>query len=65
MKMKKLYNEDGKEAGLFDVIGWFLHHYEGMEHLAEGGLVAPEYWYTITSILRRCLDKFSEKEISK
>ena len=52
-----LFREDGSYASLRDVMTWFLYHYEGMEHLTEGGKVSPETWYTVTTILRRCVSQ--------
>lgn len=56
--MGDLFLENGKKAGLQDVAEWWLEHYEGIEHLTEGGTVAPETWYTINTILRRCFGRF-------
>lgn len=60
--MPNLYLEDGEEAGLFDVIDWWLEHYEGVEHLTIDGSTSPETWYTITVILRRCLEKIKHSK---
>jgi hypothetical protein len=56
----QLFHEDGSPASLRSVIKWFLEHYEGVEHLTEGGTVNPETWYTITAILRRCLERIRD-----
>ncbi len=56
---KDLFLEDGTRAGLGDVAEWWLEHYEGIEHMTESGTVAPEVWYTINTILRRCFSKFT------
>lgn len=56
--MGDLYLEGGEKAGLDDVVEWWLKHYEGIEHLTEGGTVSPETWYTINTILRRCFSRF-------
>jgi hypothetical protein len=56
--------EDGtiRTAGLFEVIDWWLEHYEGMEHLTEGGTTTPETWYTINTILRRSFEKIKQSQ---
>jgi hypothetical protein len=54
---KQLYREDGTPANLSDIVTWWLENYEGMEHMTEGGRTSPESWYTINTILRRCLTK--------
>ena len=41
------------EAGLKEVIEWWLEHYKGIEHLADN----PETWYNINFILERSLNK--------
>lgn len=56
--MSNLYLDNGQKAGLGDVAEWWLEHYEGIEHMTEGGTVTPETWYTINTILRRCFDRF-------
>ena len=56
-----LYNETGDLVSLEEVIEWFLEKYEGMEHLTLGGSTSPETWYTVTTILRRCLEKIKVK----
>lgn len=61
-KMITLYTEDGVIAHLEEVIQWFLEKYEGMEHLTEGGVTSPETWYTVTTILKRNLEKIRDKE---
>ena len=38
--MKRLYLKNGKEAGVVDVIRWWLENYDGMEHLTENNAVA-------------------------
>lgn len=53
----ELFLENGELANLGDVTRWFLIRYEGLEHLTEGGKVNPETWYTVTAILRRCLER--------
>jgi hypothetical protein len=58
----ELYTESGEPASLEDVIEWWLQHYEGLEHLTEGGTTAPECWYTINTILRRCLEQLKNDE---
>ena len=56
----ELYDYQGKQIGLKEVIKWFLEHYEGIEHMTAGGSTDPETWYTITAILRRCLKKIQK-----
>jgi len=56
-----LYNEKGATVGFEEIIKWWLSHYEGLEHLTEGGTTDPEIWYTITTILKRCLEKLEVK----
>jgi hypothetical protein len=60
--MPNLYLENGEQAGLFDVIDWFLEHYEGVEHLTIGGSTSPETWYTVTTILKRALEKINHSQ---
>ena len=57
---KVLLLEDGETPSLQDIIEWWLAHYEGMEHLTEGGTTSPETWYAVNTILRRCLVKIKE-----
>jgi hypothetical protein len=64
--MVELYLEDGEtHAGLYDVIDWWLEHYEGIEHLTEGGSTSPECWYTINTILRRAFEKINASKKQK
>ena len=63
--MSKLFLEDGETAGLEDVIRWWLRHYEGIEHMTEGGNTSPETWYTINTILRRSLEKLAAAKDTK
>jgi len=56
----KLYNEKGETASMQEVVEWWLEHYEGMEHLTLGGSTNPETWYTVSTILRRCLEKIKK-----
>ena len=58
----ELYNKEGKPVGLKEVIEWWLEHYEGMEHMTEGGNTRPETWFTINTILRRCFKNIKEGE---
>jgi hypothetical protein len=60
--MGDLYLENGKKAGLVAVANWWLEHYEGIEHMTEGGTTSPETWYTINTILRRAMSKIAEPE---
>jgi len=57
-----LYLEDGSKASYVDVANWWLEHYEGMEHMTEGGITTPETWYTVTTILKRSLNKIIKGE---
>lgn len=57
----ELYNKKGETASLTEVIKWWLEHYEGMEHLTEGGKTSPETWFTINTILKRSLKKIRDK----
>jgi len=61
-KKSKGYHTDYETVELDDVIEWFLEHYEGIEHLTDGGSTRPETWYTITSILRRCLQRIKKSK---
>jgi hypothetical protein len=69
MSFKPLYVEteevDGiasyEQASLEDILEWFLHYYEGMEHMTEHGVTNPETWYTVTTILRRNLERIKSK----
>jgi len=45
----ELLREDGEPVEYDDVIGWWLYHYKGLEHMH----VEPKTMYTITSILER------------
>ena len=56
-----LFNEDGTQAGYYDVINWWLEHYKGMEYLHEN----PETMYTVTSILERCFELLNKQEVKK
>lgn len=55
--MIELYNSKGETVNLEEVVTWWLEHYEGFEHLTEGGRTTPETWYTITTILKRCFKR--------
>jgi len=56
--ISKLYLEDKEtEAGLYEVIKWWLEHYKGIEHLTD----CPETWYSINSILERSFNKIKNK----
>lgn len=55
-----LYLENGEKAGMKAVAEWWLEHYEGIEHLTEGGTTSPETWYTVSAILRRCMQKIAK-----
>ena len=46
------------EMGMETAIRWWLKHYKGIEHFAEGGKVKPEVMYTISTILERCFKQF-------
>lgn len=61
--MPELFLENGEKAGLGHVTEWWLEHYEGIEHMTEGGTVTPETWYTINTILRRCFERFKGEEL--
>jgi hypothetical protein len=50
-----------KQATMEDVVDWWLSHYEGLEHLTEGGDTSPECWYTINVILRRSFEKIKNR----
>lgn len=54
----ELYTKDGDVAGFREVIKWWLEKYEGMEHLTN----MPESWYTVNTILKRCLKKMKPKD---
>jgi len=59
-----LLNEDGTQAGYYDVINWWLEHYKGMEYLHKN----PETMFVVTSILERCfklLNRHIDKEKDK
>jgi len=62
---KELYiettDETYEKASLEDVLNWFLHYYEGLEHMTEHGVTRPETWYTVTAILRRNLERIKNK----
>lgn len=60
-RMIELYNQKGETVDFVEVIKWWLEHYEGLEHLTEGGKTSPETWYTINTILRRCFEKIKKK----
>ena len=49
-------------ASMEDVVDWWLSHYEGLEHLTEGGNTSPECWYTINTILRRSFEKIKNRK---
>jgi len=51
-----------KQATMYNVIDWWLEHYEGIEHLTEGGTTSPECWYTINTILRRSFEKIKDSK---
>lgn len=57
--MADLFLENGQPAGMKAVAEWWLDHYEGLEHMTEGGTTAPETWYTVSAILRRCMQKIA------
>ena len=61
----KVFDEDGNELGLKEMIEWWLHHYEGMEHLTEGGNTSPETWFTINVIFRRSLEKIRNSQLKR
>jgi len=57
----ELFNKKGEKASLSEVTKWWLEHYEGFEHLTEGGRTSPETWFTINTILKRCFEKIYGK----
>ena len=57
--MAELFLENGEKAGMVAVAEWWLEHYEGIEHMTEGGNTQPETWYTVSTILRRCMDRIA------
>ena len=64
-EFKELYVETEDDvyakASLEDILTWFLHYYEGLEHMTEHGVTNPETWYTVTAILRRNLERIKRK----
>jgi hypothetical protein len=58
----KLFNENGEEVSFEEIIDWWLEHYEGLEHLTEGGTSSPETWFTINTIMKRCLEKLRDRQ---
>ena len=61
----ELFKADGTKAGMVDVANWWLEHYEGIEHMTEGGTTSPETWYTVSTILRRAMDKIAKHNNEK
>ena len=61
----ELYDEKGETVSLQQVIEWWLEHYEGLEHMTEGGRTNPESWYSINTILRRCLTRIDNRKVVK
>lgn len=61
--MADLFLEDGSPAGMVAVAEWWLEHYEGLEHMTEGGTTSPETWYTVSTILRRAMDKIAHTNL--
>jgi hypothetical protein len=56
----QFYKADGSVVGFEDMCEWWLQHYEGIEHMTEGGTTSPETWYTVTTILKRSMQKIKD-----
>ena len=50
------------KADFYVMCDWWLKHYEGLEHMLEGGKSSPETMYTITAILGRGFNKLKNGE---